>query len=339
MEHANDIKEDDKENVDDYPISGDPSMYVTLPVQNDEIWKRYQTTLDWFWTAHDVYLENDKRDMTKTFSEEQCQYILKISSFMFTSHCTIVNKELFMQLMNDVGIKEASYYFGSQADTKKTHSMVYSFLLDELVKDGPVTKDKLIKDVVQIPMVRDFIKWSIHSTNSNTTMSFSKRLLAFTSIQGIIFPGIFVLFSWIRNQHPQMMPGLARSNDLIWRDERLNLSFSCMLFKYIDEKLDETDAQTIVGQATALAKNLLINIFPVSTLGLDCNVVANYIEHSADKVLSNLGFSKLYGANCQLDWLEEPEIALEESRNPDLMSVDLSYRSEKQEFKTDSNLF
>lgn len=339
MEHANNTKEDNKENVDDYPISGDPSMYVTLPVQNDEIWNRYQTTLDWFWTAHDVYLENDKRDMATTFSEEQCLYILQISSFMFTSHSTIVNKELFMQLMNDVGIKEASYYFGSQADTKKTHSMVYSFLLDELVKDGPVTREKLVKDLVQIPMVRDFIKWSIHSTNSNATMSFSNRLLAFASIQGIIFPGLFVLFSWIRNQHPQMMSGLTRSNDLIWRDERLNLSFSCILFKYIDEKLSEEDAHKIVGEATAHAKNLLTRVFPVSTLGLDCNVMAQYLEHSADKILSELRISKLYNTKCPLDWLEEPEIAPDQSKNPAVTSVDLSSHSEGQKFTTDLDLF
>lgn len=289
------------ENIDDYPISADPSMYVTLPVQNEEIWNYYQETLSLFWTAQDVDLARDKKGMAQIFNEEQSLYVLRILGLMFTTHSTTVNKDLFMQLMNDVGIKEASYYFGSQADMKKTHSMVYSLLLDELVGSVTVTRDNIIRDIVGLPMVRDFIRWSIQSTQSETTESFAKRLLAFASIQGIIFSVPLVLFKWIQKQHSLTMPGLSQTNDFIWRDERLNLTFSCLLFQYIDEVLSEKEAHEIVGQAAIHAKNLFTQVFPVSTLGFECDAMAQYVEYSADKILSDLRIRKLFNTVCPFD--------------------------------------
>lgn len=307
MEKTNGIKEDNKENIDDYPISADPSMYVTLPVQNEKIWNHYQETLSVFWTAQDVDLARDKKGMTTIFNEEQRRYILQILGLMFTSHSTTVNKELFMQLMNDVGIKEATYYFGSQADMKKTHSMVYSLLLDELIGSITSTREGLIRDIVGVPMVRDFIRWSIQSTISETTESFAKRLLAFASIQGIVFSVPLVLFKWIQKQHSLVMPGLSQTNDLIWRDERLNLTFSCMLFEYIDEVLTEDEAHEIVGQAATHAKNLFTQVFPVSALGFECDAMSQYIEYSADKILSDLKISNLFNTVCPFDMVDESE--------------------------------
>lgn len=328
------VHEENKENSDEYPISADPSKYVTLPVQNEKLWRKYQTTLEWFWTVYDVYLANDKENMTKTFNKEQCQYILHLLAFMFTTHYTTINKELFMQLMNQVEIKEASYYFGSQAESKKTHSMMYSMLLDELVSGDSNKKEELIREVVRMPQVRDFVRWSIQSTTCETK-SFSQRLLAFSCIQGIIFTGPFVLFKWIQKQHPSIMPGLSNSNDLIWRDEKLNLSFSCMLFEYIDDELTEQEAHDIVRQAVTHAKNLLSIALPVSILGLDCKIMEQYIEHSADKILSDIHFNKLYNKESSIDWVEEPITETYQSKIPMNNAGDLSASFGEAKFSTD----
>lgn len=334
MKPENNPKEEDKENDDEFSLSGDPSKYVTLPIQHEKIWRKYQTTLEWFWTAHDVYLANDKENMLTTFNEEQSQCILQLLAFMFTTHCTTVNKDLFMQLMNQVDIKEASYYFGSQADSKKTHCTMYSMLLDELVKGGSETKEKLISDVIKKPSVREFIRWSIQSTTSSSK-SFAQRLLAFASLQGIVFAGPFILFKWIHKQHPYMMPGLSTSNDLIWRDEKLNLSFSCMLFEYIDEGLTEEEAHEIVGEAATHAKKLLTQAFPTSTLGLECLVMSQYIEFCADRILSDLRVSRLYNQECPIDWIEEPKTDIYQSKVMMNSVVDIVATFGEAKFSTD----
>lgn len=297
--------EADKENVDEYAISADPSKYVTLPVQNENIWRKYQSTLDTFWTVHDVYLANDYRDSTTIFNEEQQKYLSKLLTFMYVTHQSTINKELFMQLMNQIEIKEASYYFGSQADAKKTHSMMYSMLLDALTNDLNKRYES-VKDVVGLPKVREFLRWSIQSTISEQK-SFAQRLLAFATIQGIIFTVPFVLFNWIKTQHKDKLRGLVESNDLIWRDEKLNLSFSCSLFQHIQDDLTSEEAQTIVGEAVRHSKELFTGVLPVSILGMDNTLIEQFIEFSADKILTDIRVEKLFMKECPFDWIDEPK--------------------------------
>lgn len=314
-------------------IIADPSKYVTLPVQHEKIWRKYQTTLDWFWTAHDVYITNDYENMMTIFNGEQQQYILKLLAFMFSTHCITINKELFMKLMTQVEIKEASYYFGSQADAKKTHSLMYSMLLDELIRGDSTERGKLISDVISQPQVRDFLRWSIQSTTSNAK-SFAQRLLAFATIQGIIFTGPFVLFKWIQKQHPNMMPGLSNSNDLIWRDEKLNLSLSCMLFEYIDDELTEEEAHDVVREAVLHAKQLFTKVLPVSELGLECDVMEQYIEHSADKILSDIHVARLYNKESPFDWVVEPVTETYQTKAT-MNNVDMSASFGEAKFSTE----
>lgn len=286
---------------DEYQISADPAKYVTLPVQHEKIWRKYQTTLEWFWTVYDIYLTGDREDMSRIFDQDQRQHILKLLAFMFSTHCSTINKDLFMNLMTQVEIKEASYYFGSQADSKKTHCLMYSMLLDELL--GEDKKNELISDVVCVPQVREFLMWSMSSTRQEP---FARRLLSLATLQGIIFQGVFVLIKWIHQRHPDKMSGLSNSNDLIWRDEQLNLSVSCMLFGYIEDQLTEEEAHEIVKRAVFHAKKILTEALPVSILGIECCHMEQFIEHSADKILSDIHVAKLYNKESPFDWVVEP---------------------------------
>lgn len=308
---------------EDYPISADPSKYVTLPVQHEKIWNKYQVTLDNFWTVYDVYLTSDKDVMKTIFNEEQTQYILRLLAFMFTAHYTAINKELFMQFMNQADIKEAVYYFGSQADAKKTHSMMYFMLLDELTRDEPGRKDKLVREMASSPDVRDFLRWSVHNTTSST-LSFGQRLLSFATLQGIIFTVPFVMLNWLQKQHKNFMPGLAKSNRLIWDDEKLNLSFSCLMFDYIEEEMNNEEAHRIIGEAVCHAKKLFTKTIPVSQIGMDCDLIEQFIEHSADVILSSIHAAKLYNRESPFDWIEERSVETYQSKSNGSKIVDAS---------------
>lgn len=324
---------DDKN--DDFLISADPSRYVTLPVHHEKIWRMYQTTLDWFWTVYDVYLANDRDNMNVILSEVQRQCLLDVLTFMLTTHCTTINKDLFMYFMSQVDIKEASYYLGSQADAKKTHSMMFSMLLDELLgANSSKTKEKLISDVMRIPEVRNCLKWAIENTTS-ASVTFVQKLLTFAALQGIIFAVPFLLFKWIDKQHPSKMPGLSQSNDLIWRDEKLNLSFTCLLFEFVDDEPTEKEVHKIIADAVQHAKNIFTKALPVSTLGLDCKLLEQYIEYSADKILAELKFEKLYHKERPFDWLDEPKIGSFQAKVVTNNVIDMSASFGEAKFSTD----
>lgn len=306
----------------------DPSKYVTLPVKHEKIWRKYQKTLDSFWTVYDVYLQADRSDMQK-LTQDQQDFICKTLAFMYIAHHTALNKELFMELMEYADIKEASYYFGSQADAKKTHSVMYSMLLDELLDNDNERKNKLMSDVASIPEVRNALKWFMVNLNNE---SFVKRLLTLATLQGIVFEVPFTMFSWIQKRFPSVMPGLSKSNTQIWTDERLNLSFSCMLFDYIEDELDQDEARAIVKDAVFHTKNLFTKAIPVLSIGMENELVEQYIEHSADKILTDIHLGELYQKESPFDWVIEVET---ESNAPTVGLTAANYGAANFETDTD----
>lgn len=289
--------------MDFIEISADPSKYVCLPIQNEDLWQRYKMTLDTFWTVHEVDLSHDKKTIARVFDEDEQNYILQLLGVVFVAHHTVVNKLLFMQLMNEVQIKEAAYFFGSQADTKKTHCNMYSIYLDELLGNNADEKDKLIRKVLAISAVRHLISSSIQATTCEE-YSFSQRLIAFASLQGIVFRSIMVLFKWLLKNNLSGLSGLAQMNNKIWQDEGIHLNFSITLFQYIEDNLDEEDAHVIVQNFVQSTKNMFKVLKP-STVRMENQDMEHFIEFSADKILSDLGMSKLYNKESTFDWFED----------------------------------
>lgn len=292
-------------------LVADPSKYVTLPIQNEKLWMKYQTSLGWFWTVYEVNIERDKSTIGQ-LNEEQRQYINNVLTFMLICHNTITTKELFLDLVNQVEIKEASYYFSSQADSTKTHRMMYSLLLDELIGNG-VDKTKIMSDVAQIPEVREALRWFVTNINLED-QSFAKRMLTFTTLEGIMFNVAFVMFSWLEKQYPSLMHGLMKSNQLIWRDARLDLSFASILFDHIDDRVDDSEAIEIYKTAVQHAKNIFTKALPVSVLGIDCHLMEQFIEHSADVLASDTVHERVFKVEkTPFDWVVQPKVDLNES--------------------------
>lgn len=293
-------------------LIADPSKYVTLPIQNEKIWRKYQTSLDWFWTVYEVNLERDKSTVAQ-LSDEQRLHINKVLAFMLLCHNTITTKELFLDLVNQVEIKEAAYYYASQAESKKTHRMMFSLMLDELVGSDD-EKVEIMSEVARIPEVKEALRWYVEHVNLEGE-SFAKRLLTFATLQGILFNAAFIMFSWIEKNQPTALHGLTKSNQLIWRDERLNLSFATMLFDYIDDKVEESDATEIFRAAVFHAKNIFAKALPVSSLGIDCHLMEQFIEYSADILASDTNHERLFKVeNCPFDWVVEPKIDMNEPK-------------------------
>lgn len=300
----------DEQKDDSMEIIADPSNYVTLPIQNERIWRKYQTSLD-FWTVYEVNIDKDRASMLETLNPEQCQLLQKVIALMLLTHDNIVTKELFLDLINQVEIKEAAYFFGSQVDTKKTHRMMYSMLLDELAGDAEKSV-KLNLEVALLPEVNHALMWYFERITMEEE-SFAKRMLTFATLQGILFTVPFILFSWIEHKHPSKLSGLMKSNHLIWRDERLNFGLSCMLLSEIEDEVEIEEAIEIVKTAVQHAKNIFMKALPVSTLGIDVNLMGQFIEYSADILLSETHNKKVYHVETPFDWIIEPKIDTNET--------------------------
>ena len=91
------------------------------------------------------------------------------------------------------------------------------------------------------------------------------------------------------------MPGLAFSNELISRDEGLHCDFACLLYnQHVNNKLPKEKIVQIIRDAVEIEKEFIIEALPVRLIGMNSDLMAQYIEFVADRLLLELHCEKQY---------------------------------------------
>ncbi len=179
------------------------------------------------------------------------------------------------------------------------HSETYSLLIDTYIKD---TKDKnfLFKAVDNLDCVKKKADWALRWIKSD---SFAERLVAFAAVEGIFFSGSFCSIFWLKKRG--LMPGLSFSNELISRDEGLHCDFACLLYtKHIVNKLSTERILEIITNAVEIEKEFIIDALPVKLIGMNSEMMAQYIEFVADRLLMELGNEPIYNKTNPFDFME-----------------------------------
>ena len=101
-----------------------------------------------------------------------------------------------------------------------------------------------------------------------------------------------------------MMPGLTFSNELISRDEGLHRDFACLLYTHLNNKCDEAVVRNIVMDAVEIEQEFVCDALPCSLVGMNADLMREYIKFVADHLMSHLGYAKIYNATNPFDWME-----------------------------------
>jgi ribonucleoside-diphosphate reductase beta chain len=102
-----------------------------------------------------------------------------------------------------------------------------------------------------------------------------------------------------------VMPGLTFSNELISRDEGMHCDFACLLYnQHLVNKLDKKIVEQIITEAVAIEKEFVSDAIPVNLIGMNSNLMCQYIEFVADRLLLSLGNNKVYHAENPFDFME-----------------------------------
>ena len=85
------------------------------------------------------------------------------------------------------------------------------------------------------------------------------------------------------------MPGLTFSNELICRDEGIHTDYACLLFSYLKNKPSSEIIEKIITEAVDIEKEYFSDALPVSLLGMNCDLMCQYVEFVADRLLVAFG--------------------------------------------------
>jgi ribonucleoside-diphosphate reductase beta chain len=101
------------------------------------------------------------------------------------------------------------------------------------------------------------------------------------------------------------MPGLSFSNELISRDEGLHCDFACLLYtKHLVNKLPKEKVREIITNAVEIEKEFVTDALPVKLIGMNSDLMGQYIEFVADRLLVELGNERVYNASNPFDFMD-----------------------------------
>lgn len=175
----------------------------------------------------------------------------------------------------------------------------YSLLIDTFVRDK-AEKTHLLNALETVPCVRAKANWALNHIESSSR--FAERLVAFAIVEGLFFSASFASIFWLKKRG--LMPGLTFSNELISRDEGMHADFACLLYSKLQSKMSDSEIHTMMDEAVQHEIEFACSALPVSLLGMNCDMMQDYIRFCADRLLVALDAPKLYNAKNPFDWME-----------------------------------
>lgn len=288
------IKDDSRE----YLLRENPNRFVLFPIVETKIWKFYKQAQASNWVSEEVDLEEDKKDWDNKLNADEKYFISRVLAF-FAGADGIVNENLCSRFSNEVTVPEARAFYTMQAQIETVHSEVYSSMLDTFVKDE--AEKKFLFDAIRtIPCIKKKADWMMDHIDSSGC--FAERLVGFILAEGLFFSGSFAAIYWLNKRG--LMKGLSFANALIARDEGLHCMFGILLYSMLENKLTEAEIYSIFDEAVECEIEFVTQSLPVSLIGMNKDLMAQYIRYVADKLLYDLGYKKRYNGVNPFEWLE-----------------------------------
>ena len=267
-----------------------------FPIIYTSIWKYYEKHNASHWVASEIDLSKDKNDWEKLNDDER--HYIKYGLAFFAGSDFIINENQEKDT-EEVTVLEYNFFNRDKMSREDVHSIQYANLLEEYVKDEK-EKELLKNAVTLIPSVKKKADWMRNYIHNGT---FVERQVASSIMEGIFFSATFCGIFWLRKRG--VMSALCDANEFIARDEGLHRDFACHVYKEeIKNKLPEELLFSMVREAVTIEQNFVRDSLPVSLIGMNNELMCQYVEYVADHLLLNLIGKRLFNVeNPFSDWM------------------------------------
>lgn len=279
------------------PLLCESQRLTVFPIVHDDIWAMYKLQLASFWTANEVDFSRDRTDWQDRLNEDERRFVKHILAF-FAGSDSVVMLNLMENFTKDVKVLEAQIAYTFQAAMENVHGEVYSLMIENFITD-PTEKATMFTRLGDIPSVQQKVAWASRwglgkDEVEGAQAPFSRRLVAFAVVEGLFFSGAFCAIYWLKQRN--LLPGLTKSNEFIARDEGLHTEFACLLYsKIVHTRMEESECHELFRGAVEIEKEFINESIPCRLVGMNSELMAQYVESVADSLLVKLGYSKMYG--------------------------------------------
>ncbi|UQX86970.1 ribonucleotide-diphosphate reductase subunit beta [Jatrophihabitans telluris] len=300
----------------------DPGMDLTLrPMRYPHFYDRFRDAIKNTWTVEEVDLHSDLKDLARLSPAEQ-HLVSRLVAFFATGD-TIVSNNLVLNLYQHVNSPEGRLYLSRQLFEEAVHVQFYLTLLDTYVPDH-TERFEAFAAVENIPSIRrkaEFCyKWidsinQLHRlTNAPERRAFLLNLICFAAcIEGLFFYGAFAYVYFLRSRG--LLNGLASGTNWVFRDESMHMAFA---FDVVDtvraeepDLFDEDLTQQVtdmIAEAVECEVAFAEDLLEQGVSGMSLLDMREYLQHVADRRLSQLGIDPLYGSKNPFAFMELQDV-------------------------------
>lgn len=282
--------------------------FTAFPIKYNTIWEMYKKQFSCLWKPEEIDFANDYDDFLTLTKDEQ--YLIEMILAFFAASDGIVNFNLGDRFAREIQITEAQIAYRFQEMMEDVHSITYSLMLENIVRD-PTRKEFLFNAIHTVPAVKNMADWAFKWIES--PKEFAYRVVAFAIVEGVFFSGAFAAIFWIKRYKNEsrdgakgkpFMNGLISANKFIARDEGLHTLFACEIYKLLKHKLPTSEIVKIMREGVGVAKQFMVDSLPVRLIGMNAEMMEDYIEYIGDRLLIELGYKKIFNKTNPFKFME-----------------------------------
>ena len=111
--------------------------------------------------------------------------------------------------------------------------------------------------------------------------------------------------------HPKEIQGRRYYGRHIWRHQRtyrvrfqLHTEFAVLLYSKLNKQVSKSKVIEIIKDAVEIEKEFICDALPCRLIGMNSDLMCQYIEFVADRLIVQLGHDKIYNSKNPFDFME-----------------------------------
>jgi ribonucleoside-diphosphate reductase beta chain len=291
-----------------------------VPFKYDWAWQKYLDGCANHWMPQEV---NMTADIALWKSEgglsDDERTIVKRSLGFFSTADSLVANNLVLAIYRLITNPECRQYLLRQAFEEAIHTHAYQYCIESLGMD----EGEIFNMYHEIPTVAEKASWALKYTKEindpgfttgtvDTDKTLLKNLIAYYCVlEGIFFYCGFtqILSMGRRNK----MTGTSEQFQYILRDESMHVNFGIDVINQIklenphlwDEEM-QAAARGMILEGTTLEVSYARDTMPRGVLGMNANMMEEYLQFIANRRLAQIGLAEQYpGVKNPFPWMSE----------------------------------
>ena len=274
-----------------------------------DVYELYKKQQSCFWTPPEIDFSQDRNIYLKMDDNER--HFFKMVLSFFAGADGIVNENISNNFIEDIDIPVIKACYGWQQAMEDIHNETYTLLLDSMIPNKE-EREKCLNAVKHIPIIKK--KYDYAHKWITCGCPFKYRLIGFLIFEGIFFSGSFCAIFWNKSRGgAKTLQGLVTANEFIARDEGLHCEFGVLLYSKLKNKLTEKEIHNMFKNAVEIETEFINESLPCRLIGMNADLMQQYIEYIADFWLIRLGYNPIYKSKNPFPFMDS--ISLDSKTN------------------------